>query len=316
MIETEFVTCDLCGSDDQDLLYSKIDPITNQEFHVVECSCGMAFVNPMPKESSIPQLYPTDYMEGKELLDSRYSRMLELLPAKKGRLLDIGCARGDFIRRAKQAGWTAEGVDLIAWNASEDSSIHIGDFLKMDLPKDSYDIITAWAILEHSRKPSLYFARISELLKNTGRLVFLVPNFDALGMRRSCTEDIPRHLWLFSPRSVKSYLEQNGMELVEIIHDSSLYAAYPFGLLRNLMHGIWSRPSDCSVFQNRSVSVLRNAQFQGNLWPWLSKVRTEVKPLDIFLDALDLALGISISGISSLTGNYGIITVIASKKSA
>ncbi len=236
-IETEYVSCDLCGSRDQTLLYSKIDPITGQEFHVVECCCGMAFVNPMPSEHNIPELYSSDYMEGKELLDSRYSRMLDMLPSKaSGQLLDIGCARGDFISRAQRRGWSAEGIDLIRWNKSQHPSIRIGDFLKMDLPENHCDAITAWAILEHVRRPSLYFGKISTLLKEDGSFVFLVPNFSAFGMRRSCTEDIPRHLWLFTPQSVRSYLEKNGMEVVRIIHDSSIYAAYPFGLLRHLFY--------------------------------------------------------------------------------
>ncbi|MBI5248452.1 MAG: class I SAM-dependent methyltransferase [Desulfomonile tiedjei] len=314
LIETEYTTCDLCGSEDQTLLYSKIDPVTDQEFHVVECRCGMAFVNPMPSEACIPKLYPPDYMEGKELMDSRYSRMLDLLPDEAGgRLLDIGCARGDFILRAQRRGWSAEGVDLIPWNRSEHPSILIGDLIEMDLPENYYDAITAWAVLEHVRRPSLYFRKVSTLLKDKGLFIFIVPNFDALGMRRSCSEDIPRHLWLFTTRSVKSYLEKNGMDVVRIMHNSSIYTAYPFGLLRDLLYGLSPRPRHCSAIENRSVSLLRNAQLRGNLLRWLSEVRSRVKPSDMLLDALDLAMGVALSKWSSLIRNYGIITVIASK---
>ncbi len=41
-----------------------------------------------------------------------------------------------------------------------------------------------------------------------------------------------------------------------------------------------------------------------------------MKPWDIFLDAMDLAVGVALSKLSSIIGNYGIITVIASKKGA
>ena len=102
-IATEYMSCDLCGSNDQILMYSKIDSITGREYHVVECSCGMAFVNPMPTEASIPALYPEDYLKDKNDLSSLYGRMLELLPqCKGGKLLDIGCGRGDFIRHASK----------------------------------------------------------------------------------------------------------------------------------------------------------------------------------------------------------------------
>ncbi|MEJ2717535.1 MAG: methyltransferase domain-containing protein, partial [Deltaproteobacteria bacterium] len=117
-IKTEYVNCDLCGSSDHELLYSKSDPITGGEFHLVECRCGMAFVNPMPTLDSIPLLYPENYLTGKERQQTAYQRMIRLLPqGSGGRLLDIGCGRGEFINYASQAGWNAEGVDLMDWDS-------------------------------------------------------------------------------------------------------------------------------------------------------------------------------------------------------
>jgi hypothetical protein len=143
-ITSRYVPCDLCGSDDQVLLYSQIDPITRQEYHLVECQCGMAFVNPMPSDDCIGMLYPADYMQGKQLMDSRYDRMANMLPRRQGgRLLDLGCARGDFLLRASKDGWNVEGVDLIDWKNPHGIPVRIGDFLSMDLPERSYDAITA-----------------------------------------------------------------------------------------------------------------------------------------------------------------------------
>ena len=133
-IVTEIVPCDLCGSDDQDLLYTRLDPITGQEYHLVECNCGMAFVNPMPTAQSIPKLYPADYLKDKQDMTSMYRRMMEFLPdSNQGTLLDIGCGRGDFIAYAAQSGQQVEGIDLMAWDTSHDVPIRVGDFLTMDL---------------------------------------------------------------------------------------------------------------------------------------------------------------------------------------
>jgi SAM-dependent methyltransferase len=314
-IKTEYVNCDLCGSSDHGLLYSRLDPITGGEFNLVECRCGMAFVNPMPTPDCIPLLYPEDYLTGKERQHSAYQRMIRLLPrGSAGRLLDIGCGRGEFIHYASEVGWDTEGVDLMDWDSPYAVSIRVGNFLTMDLPMGTYDVVTAWALLEHVSKPSLFFEKISRLLKKGGRLVFVVPNISAVGMRHSCTEDIPRHLWLFSPRAVRSYLERYGMELASILHDGRIYRAYPFGLLRYGLSGRNRRVRRCALYENRSVALLRNRQIKGNLSQWISEIVTSLGPKDLVLDAVDLGLGIVLATMSKMVRNYGVITVVATKK--
>lgn len=311
-ISCQIVACDLCGAEDQVLLYSKIDAVTGKEFHLVECSCGMAFVNPMPSAESVPLLYPGDYLKDKHGMGQLYGRMMELLPKGDGKkLLDIGCGRGDFIHYAAQRGWDAQGVDLLRWDAPHSVSIRVGDFVAMDLPEESYDVITAWALLEHVRRPSAFFKKVSRLLKDDGRFVFVVSNFAAPGMRRSCTEDIPRHLQLFTPKAVESYLNTYGMKSVAVYHNDRIYSCYPFGLLRHSLPGRVGNDKRCATFQNRSVALLRNRQIRGNARAWLSEVFKTIGLVDIALDAVDLALGVALATYSKIIGNYGVLTVVA-----
>lgn len=312
-IFTEYVPCDLCGSNDQVLLYSKIDPITRKEFHLVECDCGMAFVNPMPTAASIPLLYPSDYLRDKRDLTSLYDRMMTYLPVGGGKLLDIGCGQGDFINHAAKAGWDVEGVDLMSWGTSHAIPIRVGDFLTMDFQEGNYDAITAWALLEHVRAPSAFFDRVSRLLKDEGLFIFVVPNFGALGMKHCCTEDIPRHLWLFTPRAVENYLGRYGMEARAVFHSDALYTAYPFGLVRYGLQKLWKRTTSCRSYQNKSVALLRNRQVKGNARAWLAEVFRSLGPLDVALDLADLALGVLLAQASKLTRNYGVITVVAGR---
>ncbi len=313
-ILTEYVPCDLCGSSDQDLLYSKIDPITRQEFHLVECKCGMAFVNPMPVAKSIPLLYPSDYLRDKTDLTNLYDKMMTYLPSGHGqKLLDIGCGRGDFINYASKQGWQVEGVDLLNWGTSYSVPIRVGDFLTMDLQKGRYDAITAWALLEHVRTPSAFFERVSQLLAVDGLFVFVVPNFGAPGMRRCCTEDVPRHLWLFTPRAVQTYLERYQMEPRAVFHSDALYTAYPFGLVRYGLQRLSRRATDCSRYQNKSVALLRNRQIRGNARAWLTEIRRSLTLSDVALDVIDLAVGVLLAQWSKLVSNYGVLTVVARK---
>lgn len=311
-IATEFVACDLCGSTDQAVLYSKIDPLTRVEFHVVECRCGMAFVNPMPTEDSLPLLYPADYLKDKHGMESLYRHMVQLLPdIPGGALLDLGCGRGDFINYAASHGWRVEGIDLMGWETPHPVPIRVGNFLEMNLEGFQYDVITAWALLEHVRTPSAFFEKVSRLLRSRGQFIFVVPNFGAPGMRHSCTEDIPRHLWLFTPQSVRAYLSKNHMSVRTIIHDDSLYTAYPFGLLRHFFLRLFGTETRCSRFENRAVALLRNRQIRGNASWWLREIWRELGPLDMAVDAADLMLGVLVAKWSKLVGNYGAMTVIA-----
>lgn len=312
-IVTEYRACDLCGSDDHTLLYTRFDPVTRREYNLVECSsCGMAFVNPMPVEESVPLLYPEDYLKDKPDMSPLYARMMRLLPAKpRGRLLDVGCGHGEFIAYARRFGWIVEGVDLLRWGNSPELTIHVGDLVAMDLPEGSYDVITAWALLEHVRQPSRFFGKVSRLLNRSGRFIFVVPNIAAPGMRRSCTEDIPRHLHLFTPRAVSAYLEQHGMEELAVYHNAALYTAYPFGLVRYALSAASRGDARCCRYENRSVALLRNRQIRGNAREWLTEVFQTVPRSDIFLDAIDLAVGVIVAAASKLIRNYGVITVVA-----
>ncbi len=313
-ITKEYVTCDLCGSDEQSLLCSRVDPVTGQEFHLVECQCGMAFVNPMPVQECIPQLYPDDYLKNKADMGARYRKMMKFLPEGGRRLLDLGCGSGDFVRYASSQGWTAEGVDLIPWNGQGGLPILVGDFPQIEIAPRSYDAVTAWALLEHVRWPSQFFGKVSQILKEEGQFIFVVPNFRAPGIRHSCSDDIPRHLWLFTPQAVERYLDRFGMVLLSITHDASIYTAYPFGLLRYAFLNMFGRETRLSRYENRAVALLRNRRIKGNLCAWLKEVVTTLGPIDLTLDAVDCGIGILLANLSKLLRNYGVITVVAGLK--
>ena len=58
-----------------------------------------------------------------------------------------------------------------------------------------------------------YFRKASEVTKAGGLFVFQAPNFNSLASRRLFLEDIPRHLYFFSEKTVRTYLEKTGFAL-------------------------------------------------------------------------------------------------------
>jgi cyclopropane fatty-acyl-phospholipid synthase-like methyltransferase len=77
--------------------------------------------------------------------------------AGEGRLLDFGCGSGENVARMAAAGWKAEGIDLsaeaVAAGRAAGLPLRVGTLPGMDLPRESFDTVTAWGSLEHVPSP-------------------------------------------------------------------------------------------------------------------------------------------------------------------
>jgi hypothetical protein len=122
----ETVACNLCGSSRQTAVYEMPDEryFPDEYFTVVACNlCGLGFVNPRPTILEIQKHYPAEYFQGpgtdsfRRYLKRRFTieaRFLNGLEASSGsrKLLDVGCANGDFPRFLIARGWDVEGVEV------------------------------------------------------------------------------------------------------------------------------------------------------------------------------------------------------------
>jgi len=140
-----------------------------------------------------------------------------------GRLLDVGCGKGGFLRGARDRGWRCFGVE-ISFQASNDArrmglDVATGRFEDVDYPDSFFDVITMYHVLEHLHDPRQALSKAYQLLKSEGLLVVAVPNFDSLQARlfgqRWYHLDAPRHLYHFTPRTLKMLLHQIGFKVLE-----------------------------------------------------------------------------------------------------
>ena len=104
----EHVDCDLCGSNEYRLRYRKPDTwlwLNQFEYPVVECpSCNLVYVNPRPTPKSMTSFYPQPYHYERNSgeWEKRYFREISFLPRLSSEtVLDIGCARGEFLKALK-----------------------------------------------------------------------------------------------------------------------------------------------------------------------------------------------------------------------
>jgi SAM-dependent methyltransferase len=238
----ETVACNLCGSERHTPLYSMPDRRYFREefFTVVECDqCGLGFVNPRPTIKEMQKYYPAEYYSKPPTTShDRYlrrrftaeARFLKELESGTGRrkLLDVGCANGDFPRFMAARGWEVEGVETS--ESSEritDFRVHTQEFHNIPVNEPTYDAVTAWAVLEHVHDPMAYFRKASAVLKKGGLFVILMPNFQSVASRYLFCEDIPRHLYFFKRETVQQYFEKTGFRLKKEDNGRSIYKLAP-----------------------------------------------------------------------------------------
>jgi len=316
----ETVTCNLCGSDRHAVVYTIPDRYYYPEeiFTVVEClECGLGFVNPRPSPEEIGKYYPSvfyDYFrQNEEFHRKRYQReaaYLAAVPPTARRLLDVGCANGDFPRFMKSQGWTVEGLEISQTATPiEDFPVHRVPFPQADLGEGRFGAVTMWAVLEHVHDPMSYIAKAWSVLHPGGYFVFLVNNFNSMFSRKLYEEDVPRHLYFFTESTVRRYLNLNGFDLVSCRFDDDVYGADPNNWLFYLI-----------------VTYLKRRRFE---WSDRKKTRSEylaarslepglVSTLSYLLHhpiaSLDAALIPAVAFFEKLLKRYGTATYVARKR--
>lgn len=322
--DLETVPCDLCGSTKQRFVYKMPDTLyfTKEYFNVVECeSCGLAFVNPRPKFEVIYKYYQNDYYNERVASnlafdlerykrEATYLRFAQCLQNSRPLLLDVGCANGGFARYAQSLGWEVEGVE-VASNAEKISDFPVYRCSLPEIPVNSerYDAVTAWAVIEHVHEPMSYFKTVARLLKPEGTFIFLVTNFDSVTSRYLFREDVPRHLYFFSEKTIKQYLDSCGLTLVQVVSDNSMLSLRPVHWLRLFIRRlVGMAPLTWDNLPETRQDYFRRLQREPTLWLNLKYAITHP------LTTLDRILMPLFEQVQMARNTYGITTYVARKK--
>jgi len=238
------VDCPLCGSHSHKLLFRRKDhrlQVTDELFDIVRCrDCGLAYVNPRPDDEAIKKYYTDEFYDAdrapeealisiKPRLDGMYSHVADLQP---GRVLDIGCFKGEFLETMRRHGWCVNGVELHARPPNLfNIDIHYGPIELAPYEPASFDLITIWAVLEHVLDPRGILMACRRLLKPGGRLVVLVPNFNSLPGRYMQHDDVPRHITMFTKATLYRLLDETGFQPTRFHCGQEVYSGTVRGAL-------------------------------------------------------------------------------------
>jgi len=150
---------------------------------------------------------------------------LILRTPSKPRSLDVGCGAGALMLALRRCGWEVEGVewDPIAANVARETTgrtVFDGDFRKISLPEQTYDMIVLQHVFEHLDNSLAALQRINDLLAPGGQAALFYPNPDSLGARLFRDAwypwDPPRHLVLPSAYAIVTALNDAGLTLISI----------------------------------------------------------------------------------------------------
>jgi SAM-dependent methyltransferase len=135
---------------------------------------------------------------------------------RQGKLLDIGCATGDFMQEARWCGYDVYGVEVAARGAEicagifGQERIHRRELKKGDFPCGYFSVVTLFDTLEHVFAPHDLLETIHDMLAENGILVVVTPDASSLSARMSGGHWLhykQEHLFYYSRRNIRKLLE-------------------------------------------------------------------------------------------------------------
>lgn len=144
---------------------------------------------------------------------------------QSGALLDAGCGSGWFLASMAAKSWELYGIEMSPDAAKSTelrsgAKVFVGDVLNASFSPESFDVITGFDVLEHLSEPRQIMAKLAAWLKPGGILYIQVPNTDSAEARVFGTYwqglELPRHLFHYSPTSLKVLAESAGLGVVSL----------------------------------------------------------------------------------------------------
>jgi len=214
-------------------LYNARDRLCNSgpPFVIAECTgCGVLRTLPEMPDEELSSFYPDDYwgqasQPSEEWIRSSQADKLDFLRTCSidgGRILDVGCGSGWFLRTLDKTAWDRFGVETgpeacrVAAEALGDDHVWKGDLIQAALPDSYFDVVTLWSALEHMNQPRSNLQEARRIIKPGGTLIVQVPNavsYQAKLFKRNWFAlDVPRHRYHFSPEKLAQILKEAGFE--------------------------------------------------------------------------------------------------------
>lgn len=237
-MERIYNNCKVCGGE---------IALVNKEFNLAKChSCQLVFSKSKFTDEEFVEKYKSLYNQGDKPQYFKHSS-IEFNNLKKGTIkigfnrkyiiskevkkshsvLEIGSGIGligcYLKQKVKLDDYLGIEIDQESHEKALSLGVHSisGDFKKMDSLSASYDVIMLWEVMEHIQDLDALFVLMKERLKNDGKILFSVPNFNKRLNYENYGDKIfqsgpPIHLNFFTKESIVNTLNRYGFEAIDI----------------------------------------------------------------------------------------------------
>jgi spore maturation protein CgeB len=233
--ELRSISCPLCNSEDSKIIYSRHDAL-----EIATClSCSFRFVQPQPSQIELNRFYHEGYFSGnrdfhqgsnyfdarKKSIDSEQVTGWQFLKENADlagkRVLDLGCADGAVLVLAQQYGASRVcGIEVsteAARYGRERYGVEILEVSADALPfaPQTFDIITAFDLIEHVREPLQLFQSVYQILESGGLFIGGCPDmgcFDDWGGKWKGIFQNMEHLSYFDRQTLTTIAEKIGFK--------------------------------------------------------------------------------------------------------
>lgn len=141
-----------------------------------------------------------------------------------GALLDIGCGTGNFLRAARDAGYTVTGTELDR-NAAQFAKTQLGLPRVLGLtisefaekyPEEKFDVVTFFEVLEHQAAPLEFLRNVRACLRPQGYIALSVPNRERWLTGPDVLDYPPNHFLRWNAAALRHVLGSNDFEVLAI----------------------------------------------------------------------------------------------------
>lgn len=224
-------------------------PDSGKTFRSVRClNCSHVFCFPLPKNI---------YKNYEDVVDNQYLRYTIsirdsasiILPLIKkiiptGKILDVGCATGEFLSKAREFGYSVEGLELSKWSSeiARKKGIKVYRILLKSLASkysNRYDVITLFGVIEHFENPKKEMEYIKKLLKPGGIIVVWTGDVNSISSRI-----LKRNWWYWQGQHIQYFSSESLNVLAKKCGIRHLFTkTYPFVARYGLVENSLSRYS-------------------------------------------------------------------------
>ena len=217
-------------------------------FPAAACAdCGMLFLRVQPVGETLARMYSAGYFEqdfrcgrsearssDEAAFRAENDGLLDRLEPwrGRGRLLEVGCAAGLLLKRARERGWQVMGVELSADAVAHARALGLevrqGTLTDAALAADAFDVVYMGDVLEHVPDCRGTLVEVARVLAPGGYAVIRGPIttnslarrlglalYGALG-RDIVLREPPYHLWEFRPGSLRRLAQRVGLDVVAL----------------------------------------------------------------------------------------------------